>query len=100
MGLYNTRAWKDLRARQLALEPLCRYCLEQGIRTPATVADHRTPHRGNRALFFDAGNLQSLCKTCHDATKQAFEKSGRLRGSNLEGLPLDPRHHWYKGIDE
>src|SRR6266404_1730756 len=33
-------------AHQLRIEPLCRLCLEAGRVTPATVADHVTPHRG------------------------------------------------------
>lgn len=37
------------------------------------VADHVAPHRGNRRLFFDLGNLQTLCKPCHDTHKQRAE---------------------------
>ncbi len=37
------------------------------------VADHVVPHRGNPRLFFDLGNLQTLCKSCHDTHKQRAE---------------------------
>lgn len=38
------------------------------------VADHKTPHRGDEALFWDARNIQCLCKGCHDSTKQREER--------------------------
>lgn len=48
-------------------------------------------------LFFDAANLQSLAKQCHDSWKQALERSGRdqIRGCDERGQPLDPEHPWY-----
>jgi len=92
--LYNTKRWHRLRWHQLANSPLCVMCEKLGKRTPATVADHKTPHRGDEQLFFDPGNLQSLCKPCHDGAKQQLEKSGTLRGCGVDGLPLDANHHW------
>lgn len=97
--LYSTRHWKLIRGRQLALEPLCAYCRELGHVEPATVVDHIEPHRGDPALFYDVSNLQSLCKACHDGAKQQQEKSGYLRGSNVQGLPLDTNHHWRAEMD-
>lgn len=92
--LYNTAQWKQLRVAQLRAHPLCCYCRAQGKDEAATVADHKKPHKGDRVLFFDATNLQSLCKTCHDAAKQTLERTGVLPGCGLDGLPLDPMHHW------
>lgn len=43
---------------------------------PDLVADHRQPHRGDEALFWDDRNLQCLCKTCHDRDKQRDERAG------------------------
>lgn len=74
--------------------PFCVYCDQQGRIIPATVVDHIIPHRGDKSLFFDTKNLQSLCKTCHDAVKQRFEKSGVLCGGDSSGIPFDPNHHW------
>lgn len=99
-GLYNTANWQRLRERQLRLQPCCVLCRQVGRIEPATVVDHVEAHRGNPELFFAAENLQSLCKTCHDAVKQSFEKTGRLRGSDLEGIPLDPKHPWFREVDE
>jgi 5-methylcytosine-specific restriction protein A len=39
------------------------YCVRCGA--PATVLDHATPHRGNRALLRDPSNWQALCGSCH-----------------------------------
>lgn len=61
---------------------------------PATVVDHIKPHKGDSQLFWDQDNWQSLCKTHHDSTKQAEEKSGVIRGGKINGEPLDPSHHW------
>ncbi|MGP9834221.1 HNH endonuclease [Marinobacter sp. NSM] len=93
--LYNRKEWKALRRDQLTKEPLCRYCQQQGKVEAATVADHIVPHKGDEALFFDADNLQSLCATHHDASKQKAEKRGVAEvGSDTTGAPLDPSHHW------
>lgn len=65
--------------------------------TAATVADHVTPHRGDPALF--AGPLQSLCGPCHSSWKQQMEKSGRIEGCDINGIPLDPNHPFRKELD-
>jgi hypothetical protein len=36
----------------------------------AAVVDHIRPHEGNEVLFWDAGNLQSLCKRHHEGAKR------------------------------
>ena len=101
--LYNSRQWRKLRALQLAEHPLCRMHAELGQVVAATVVDHIKPHKGDMDLFLDGGNLQSLCKQCHDAHKQAQEHSasGLLRGAGLDGRPLDRAHPWHtQGGDE
>jgi len=96
--LYNTKQWKALRLHQLSIEPLCKFCQQQGNVTAAGVADHIEPHKGNRELFFAPSNLQSLCKTCHDSAKQRAESRGvKEIGADTEGAPLDPTHHWHTG---
>jgi 5-methylcytosine-specific restriction enzyme A len=48
--------------------------------SPTTwVADHTEPHRGDSAAFWDAGNIQCLCKPCHDRDKQREEAAARRR---------------------
>jgi len=55
----------------------------------AEVVDHITPHKGNEQLFYD-GPFQSLCKLHHDSTKQSDERTGNIKGSDINGEPLDP----------
>jgi 5-methylcytosine-specific restriction protein A len=74
-GLYSHRRWRKRRARQLDREPLCRMCKAEDRVTIATIADHIEPHRGDLTKFW-TGELQSLCKPHHDATKQSIEKGG------------------------
>lgn len=91
---YNTARWKRRRDVQLQTEPTCRYCRDyNGLVTPATVADHVEPHKGDRELFF-CGELQSLCDSCHSGIKQEMERSGRVRGHDERGNPLRPPPHW------
>jgi 5-methylcytosine-specific restriction endonuclease McrA len=92
--LYKTKDWYRLRWVQLQKEPLCRRCSSQGRTVAAGVVDHIKAHRGDVTLFFDAANLQSLCKRCHDSAKQREEKSGVVVGCDVNGLPIDPNHHW------
>lgn len=69
-GTANARGYgRQWRARRLAFlkrHPLCIYCKADGIIEPATVVDHRTPHRGNPLLFWDEANWDPLCKRHHD----------------------------------
>lgn len=91
---YNRR-WQKYRQRFLAEHPLCADHLARGHVVAATVVDHITPHRGDRKLFWDPKNHQSLCEHCHNSAKQREEKSGRVIGCDVSGMPLDPKHHWH-----
>jgi len=63
-------------------------CLERGIVTSANVADHREPHNGDLGKFWN-GELQSLCKTCHDSAKQIMELGGVVEYIGVDGWPLE-----------
>lgn len=80
-GLYSTRMWQELRGQQLLREPFCqnpgcRAIRARGKPERASAVDHIVPHRGDRKLFADQKNLQSLCKPCHDR-KTAIERAGK-----------------------
>jgi 5-methylcytosine-specific restriction enzyme A len=75
LAWYRTREWKRLRAWQLKREPNCRMHASKGLKVKATSVDHKRPHKGDRALFFDPRNLQSLCTKCHVSAKQKHERS-------------------------
>ena len=49
-------------------------CLCQDIVEPADTVDHVRPHKGDVDLFWQADNLQSLCKWHHDSVKQMQER--------------------------
>jgi 5-methylcytosine-specific restriction protein A len=90
--LYNGKAWQAIRKNQLQSNPLCAYCLRLGIVTQATIGDHIKPHRGDFRLFFDASNVQSLCKPCHDSVKAREEHAGQSIGCDALGLPFGKKH--------
>ncbi|MCP4616634.1 MAG: HNH endonuclease [Bradyrhizobium sp.] len=58
--LYDTAQWQRYRTNQLLSMPSCADC-----GGPADTVHHMREHRGDRELFFDEGNLQSLCAACH-----------------------------------
>lgn len=90
--LYDTKAWKQLRAEYLAQHGRCEDI--SGCKAVPTIVDHRIPHKGDETLFFDWNNLQALCKPHHDGAKQQKERSGTERGCDATGAPLDPSHPW------
>lgn len=93
---YYTKTWRGIRARQLAKTPWCEPCKRLGKSRPATVANHKTPHRGDRHLFFH-GAVESACKNCHDQAIQREEREGFSREIGDDGWPTDPRHPFNAG---
>ena len=89
---YKRKAWcgpDGRRARQLAAEPLCVLCPEHSKQL-ATIADHVVPHNGDHGLFW-FGDLQSLCKSCHDIKKQRVERRAHPGASKVHGLTAGDR---------
>lgn len=84
--LYRLDAWtKQLRPAQLAAQPFCQCqdcdsLRERGKPARATVVDHIRPHRGELSLFLDPGNLQSMCKRCHDKKTMREQNQRRFQG--------------------
>jgi hypothetical protein len=72
------------------IEPLCRLCLEAGRVTPATVADHDPPHRGDFTAF-ELGPLRSLCIECH--ARLGADNAPRFP-VRADGTPSNPNHFW------
>lgn len=92
---YGQKAWFTLRKRQLTLQPLCERHKQRGKYVAATVVHHKVAHRGDRALFLDPGNLESLCKACHDGEAQQEEKRGFSTRVGADGWPTDESHPLY-----
>lgn len=87
--LYKRSRWLKMREQHLMQSPLCVYCLEVGDVEPATICDHRTPHRGSEDLFWDTDNLMSLCKPCHDRIKQREERGEKVIRFGADGYPIE-----------
>ncbi|MGP3699203.1 HNH endonuclease [Rhodobacter sp. NSM] len=81
---YKTSRWQRLRWKVLVRDLFtCQWpgCGRVESNTSLLVADHKRPHRGDEALFWDEGNLWCLCKPCHDRLKQRDEAADRQRGA-------------------
>lgn len=67
-----------------------------GCGQPATVTDHKRPHRGDRVLFWDRTNWQPMAKRCHDRKTGGGETIARpaVKGCDANGTPLDQSHPW------
>ncbi|WP_100962621.1 hypothetical protein [Bosea sp. FBZP-16] len=81
--LYGTARWKAKRADQLRREPLCCRCRENGLVTPATIANHQWRHDGDPVLFWSIP-LESTCQPCHDGPIQAEERAAARVGGVVE----------------
>jgi 5-methylcytosine-specific restriction enzyme A len=88
---YSTGRWKKFRLAYLAQHPICVMCEKVGRVEPATVVDHKFPHRGDPTRFW-MGPFQAVCKPCHDGNKQAEDKRGYSKAIGLDGWPIDERH--------
>lgn len=74
-GWYKTARWRALRSTTLLRDLYtCQKCGRLEGNTSLLVCDHKQPHRGSPALFWDQGNLWTLCQSCHASTKQAEEQ--------------------------
>lgn len=88
---YDSR-WDKARRSYLVSHPLCVMCKSDGSLVPATVVDHRVPHRGDQSLFWDVNNWQALCRRHHDSVKQSEEYRGYSLECGADGWPIDPQH--------
>jgi 5-methylcytosine-specific restriction enzyme A len=95
---YGAR-WRHYRAWYLEQYPACgdrsplapnttdSLCQRERRLVPAALVDHIVPIRGpNDPNFFDEGNHQSLCSSCHNRKRQREARAGRAL--ELEGEAL------------
>lgn len=64
---YSMPRWRTIRLHWLNANPLCVMCLADNKVVAATVVDHIQDHKGDKSLFLDVNNLQSLCVRCHNS---------------------------------
>jgi 5-methylcytosine-specific restriction endonuclease McrA len=77
---YKTARWQALKIEVHVRDNFT--CQKTGIiltgKHPAPnspVADHKIPHHGDEALFWDKNNIQTVSKAYHDSVKQAEERA-------------------------
>lgn len=92
---YGTYRWKQRHRQQMRKHPLCHHCAQKGLVVIAVIADHVKPHKGDWNSFW-LGELQSLCRNCHESGKKFEEARGFRSDIGADGLPLDPTHPFYK----
>lgn len=68
--------WERERTKYLEEHPLCVDHKRRGFIEVATVVDHIIPHKGDKVLFWDKNNWQSLCESCHNRKTATEDKGG------------------------
>lgn len=76
---YKTARWRDLKRQVHVRDNFT--CRRTGIvlvgKHPAPnspVANHKVPHRGDPALFWDPDNIETIAKSVHDGEVQKEEQ--------------------------
>ncbi|MDY8111157.1 HNH endonuclease signature motif containing protein [Fulvimarina sp. 2208YS6-2-32] len=64
--------WREARNGFLAKHTKCVRC-----GAPATVVNHRVPHKGDKRLFWSRSNWEAVCAPCHNGPIQSAEKKPR-----------------------
>ena len=81
---YHSAEWKALRLAAFQRDGyICQrsgvLCLGKGNDPDAPIANHKVPHRGDRDMFFDIDNIETVTKAIHDGVIQREEKQGRFK---------------------
>lgn len=72
--------------------------------TPANTVDHIKPISNGGEAFPSHDGLASYCHPCHSAKTARGAEAGAIRstkprkGCDVNGMPLDPEHHWRKSL--
>jgi 5-methylcytosine-specific restriction protein A len=80
-------SWDRLRLRILARDKhLCQACLIKGRAVPGNHVDHIKPK--SQGGTDDEGNLQVLCRACHDAKTLTDEGKRVKPRTGIDGWPV------------
>jgi hypothetical protein len=79
-GWYATKTWRDLRMQVFVRDSFtCRrtgvLCIGRHPADNSPVANHKRPHRGDPALFWDVDNIETVTKAVHDGLIQREEQA-------------------------
>jgi 5-methylcytosine-specific restriction protein A len=91
---HDKRSWRRLSAHKLRVSPLCEACERAGRIVPAVHVHHKVAINDGGDLLVPLDALMSVCIACHNE-----QHSGRIKGCDINGMPLDPKHAWY-GADK
>lgn len=84
-----TSRWEKARLVFLRANPLCAMCDQEGRVGVATVVDHKIPHKGDQALFWDQSNWQPLCQGHHNRDKRSAEQGFKMtQAIGQDGWPI------------
>lgn len=68
---YNSQRWKKLRKFKKQVNPFCERCFAKGKYIPTYIVHHKEYINEDNYMddnvFFNLDNLESLCKSCHNA---------------------------------
>lgn len=94
-GFYGKGAWKRARLQALTRDHwLCQECLRHRRFRNAVEVHHIKPLEQFPELGLELDNLESLCRECHEATKDRTEH----RKNPPPRLILKGGQHTYEGI--
>lgn len=86
----NSAAWLRLRKLVITEQPLCAHCQRSGRIRPGNEVDHIDDDASNN----ERSNLVNLCRPCHSVKTQGDRHGHKVKGCDVNGMPLDPNHHW------
>lgn len=93
---YSTPAWRKLRARVVRRDHYRCIVCKASVATPGSSrVDHIKPRKTHPHLELVESNCRTLCAACDN--RRHAEKGGAPRGCDVNGIPLDPNHHWARG---
>ena len=91
--LYNSKQWQQLRLQAFIRDLyICQQCnktvSQDHTHRHAAIGNHIVKHNGDRVLFYDLDNIETVCKQCHDGHIQSIEKGGKgIQPIGLDGWP-------------
>ena len=78
----GTQRYKKWRTRFMRANPLCAACRKKGLTVAAREMDHRDPCGADPKKFWDGGNVQALCRPCHQ--EKTLAENARARSPESE----------------
>ena len=87
-GFYQSTGWRQLRLKALRRDGYtCRMC-GAGIHGKGKAhVDHIESRRARPDLALSLSNVQCLCESCHNRTKQVQERNAHKPAVGLDGFP-------------